>query len=197
MISTIQGILLVKTPTSIVIETSGIGFQLSIPLSTFETLVGVGQKVKLFTHLHVREDALQLYGFASEKERSLFLLLLSVTGIGPKVAQGILSGISVEEFASAVGGQDAQALVRIPGVGKKTADRLVLELREKIEEFRIDEKRTVPAGESPLMEEAVQALVSLGYKRAQAHETIQSIVRSQPQLPIEDVLRKALQTVSR
>jgi Holliday junction DNA helicase RuvA len=196
MISTIQGVLAVKTPTGIIIETSGIGFQLSIPLSTYEVLPEHGQTVKLFTHLHVREDVLQLYGFASQKERSLFQLLLSVTGIGPKVAQGILSGISVDEFESAVGRQDAQALVRIPGVGKKTADRLVLELREKIKDLRMDEKRTA-LREGSLPEEAVLALVSLGYKRTQAQETVQSIIRSHPQLPIEDVLRKALQTVSR
>jgi holliday junction DNA helicase RuvA len=197
MISTIQGVLVVKTPTSIVIETSGIGFHLSIPLSTYEVLADAGQKVRLYTHLHVREDALQLYGFASERERGLFLLLLSVTGIGPKVAQGILSGISVDEFESAVGKQDAQALVKIPGVGKKTADRLVLELREKIAEIRIDGKRQDLSTESGLLERAVLALVSLGYKRAQAQETVQTILRSQPQLPIEDVLRKALQSVSR
>jgi Holliday junction DNA helicase RuvA len=197
MLTSIRGVLREKTPTFVVVETSGVGFLLSIPLSTYETLGAPGQPVHMLTHLHVREDALQLFGFATEEERKLFQLLLSVTGIGPKVAQGILSGISVREFESAIRNQDLEALVRIPGVGKKTAERLVLELREKIGEVRPGEGAAVPDGARRAFEEAVLALVSLGYKRTQAHAAVQDILQSQPALSVEDTLRQALQRLSR
>jgi len=197
MFYSIRGILTKKTPTSVVVEASGIGFLLSIPLSTYGALGDPGQTVDILTHLHVREDALQLFGFATEEERRLFQLLLSVTGIGPKVAQGILSGIPVQEFESAIRNQDVGALVKVPGVGKKTAERLVLELREKIGEVRPGERASVSAGARPAFEEAVLALVSLGYKRPQAQDAVQHVLQSQPALSVEDTIRKALQRLSR
>ncbi|HEX9934946.1 MAG TPA: Holliday junction branch migration protein RuvA [bacterium] len=196
MISTLQGILSVKAPTSIVVETSGVGFQLSIPFSTYEALGEVGQSIRILTYLHVREDTLQLYGFATEPERRLFLLLLSVTGIGPKVAQGILSGIPVDAFESAVRKRDIEVLLRVPGVGKKTAERIVLELRDKVKDIQPEAMPLTEEGSS-LIEEAVLALVSLGYKRPQAQQAVQSIVQNEPSLTIEGVLRKALQHMSR
>jgi len=197
MISYVQGKLAVKTPTHIVVETGGLGFQISIPLSTYESLGEPGEDVRILSHLHVREDALQLFGFATEREKQLFLMLISVTGIGPKVAQGILSGISVTEFESAVRNQDVQSLIKVPGVGKKTAERLVLELRDKIGEIKPGEKEAAFVGRPSFFEEATLALVSLGYKRPQAQEAIQAVVRHQPTLSIEEVIRKALQRISR
>lgn len=197
MISYIKGKLTVKTPTSVVVETGGVGFHLIIPLSTHESLGEAGQDVRLLTYLHVREDVLQLFGFAHEDERKLFLLLLSITGIGPKVAQGILSGISVGDFESAVRHQNVQTLMKVPGVGKKTAERIVLELREKIGELKPGEAGLPGAGKLPLFDESVLALVSLGYKRPQAQEAVQAVMQIQPSLSIEEVLRQALQKISR
>lgn len=197
MISYIQGKLTIKTPTAIVVETGGIGFQLSIPLSTYEALGDIGQDIRILSHLHVREDLLQLFGFATENEKRLFQLLISVTGIGPKVAQGILSGISVIEFESAIRKQDIEILVRIPGVGKKTAERLILELREKIGEIKPGAEKVIPTGQPTFFEEAVLALVSLGYKRLQAQEAVQTAIQGNPSATIEDILRKALQKISR
>jgi holliday junction DNA helicase RuvA len=197
MIAYVQGRLTAKTPTAIVVETGGIGLQLTIPLSTYEALGEVGREVRVLSYLHVREDALQLFGFSTENERRLFLLLLSVTGIGPKVAQGILSGISVDGFESAVRRQDVPALVKVPGVGKKTAERLVLELRDKIGEIGTGGSETVLSGRSGILEEAVLALVSLGYKRAQAQEAVQAVIQGEAAPALETVLRRALQRMTR
>jgi Holliday junction DNA helicase RuvA len=133
MISTLQGTLLSKTPTELVIDVGGVGYGVQIPLSTFEATGDVGSTVKLHTHLHVREDVLQLYGFASVQERTVFRMLVSVSGVGPRMAQGILSGSSVSEFKSHITQGDFSALTAIPGVGKKMAERLIVELREKVE----------------------------------------------------------------
>jgi len=132
MIASVRGILTHKSLTSVVIHTGGIGFQILIPVSSHEALGKVGEEVSLLTYLHVREDVLQLYGFATEAERELFLSLITVSGIGPKLAQSVLSGISVKDFRLAVQQQDIAALSRVRGIGKKTAERLVVELREKI-----------------------------------------------------------------
>src|SRR5574342_491050 len=130
MIARISGSLLEKSPTRVLVEVSGIGYEILIPLSTFDKLGALGENASLYTHLHVREDALQLFGFATAAEKQLFQYLLSVTGIGPKVAQSILSGCSVETFCRYIAQNEIAALTSIPGIGKKTAERLVLELRD-------------------------------------------------------------------
>jgi holliday junction DNA helicase RuvA len=192
MIAFLSGKLAAKSPTWAVVETAGVGFLVFIPVSSFNALGPPGSDVRLLTHLHVREDALQLYGFATEAERRLFLLLISVTGVGPKLAQGILSGISVDEFEAAVRGQDAASLVKVPGVGRKTADRLVLELRDKIGEAR-EAGPDMPAGMTPSVEdEAVMALVSLGYKRSQAQEAVRKVLKTDPSAPLEETLKRSL-----
>lgn len=192
MIAFITGKLAAKSPTWAVVETAGVGFHVFIPVSSFNALGPAGSDVRLLTHLHVREDALHLYGFATEAERRLFLLLISVSGVGPKLAQGILSGISVEEFEAAVRAQDAAALVKVPGVGRKTADRLVLELRDKIG----DAPAAGPAGAaSPVEEEAVLALVSLGYKRVQAQEAVRKALKTNRSASLEEALKAALRTM--
>ena len=194
MISYIRGKLVEKTPTSVVVETGGIGFKIEIPLSSFKALGDVGSEIKIRTYLHAREDVLQLFGFATEEEKELFQLLISVSGIGPRLAQGILSGISVREFKLAIRDKDITKLTSAPGVGKKTAERLILELREKIGEVKTD-RIPVSFTMTPTGEEAVLALISLGYKRSRAVEVVQKLVQKEPSLLLEELIRRALQTM--
>lgn len=192
MIAFVRGTLIEKKPTHVVVDVQGVGFQLWIPLSSFDALGEVGESVHVLAYLHAREDALRLYGFATAEERDLFLLLISVSGVGPRLAQGILSGITVEAFEGAVRRQDIAALTAAPGVGKKTAERLVLELREKIGDGWGD--RGIPAAGSapPEAEEAVLALVSLGYKRAKALQAVQGVIRREGSISVEETVRQAL-----
>jgi Holliday junction DNA helicase RuvA len=192
MIASITGKLTRKSPTWIVVESGGIGFHISIPVSSYDAFGETGGDVRVLTHLHVREDALQLFGFATEAERRLFLLLISVSGIGPKLAQGILSGIAVGDFERAVRGHDLASLTKVPGIGKKTAERLVLELKEKIAEPEPPAGQAAPADRSPMEEEAVLALVSLGYRRAQAQEAVRKSLKQDASVSLEETLRRAL-----
>ncbi len=192
MIDSIQGKLIQKTPTYIVVETHGVGFRLLISLSSFETFDDVGSEISVLTYLHVREDALQLFGFAREEERELFLHLISVTGVGPRSAQGILSGIRVDEFKQAIRNQDLDVLISAPGVGKKTAERLILELREKIGDGKMDQKAIPKVPADSVGEEAVLALMSLGYKRSRAQEKVQRNLQKDPSLTVEELIRQVL-----
>jgi len=191
MISHISGKLTLKTPTHIVLENRGIGFLINIPLSSYNGLGELGGETCLLTHLHVREDILQLFGFITAEEKALFLQLISVSGVGPKLAQGILSGISVEDFKQAVKYHDEAALSRIQGVGKKTAERLILELKDKIQDIKMDASVSVQSG----TDEVVLALISLGYKRAQAQAVVQKTVKENPNLSVEEMIKRALQHV--
>ena len=189
MLSHISGRLVAKSPTHVVLENQGVGFHILIPLSSYNGLGDVGNQTKLLTHLHVREDALQLFGFLTSDEKDLFLLLISVSGVGPKLAQGILSGISVNDFKRAVLNQDQAALYRTPGVGKKTAERLILELKDKIGDIGMEGAAPIQTG----TEEAILALMSLGYKRPQAQDVVQKIRKQDASLSVEEVIKKALQ----
>jgi len=191
MISHLRGRLVEKTPTLIVIETGGVGFHVNIPLSSYRVLGEKGQETLVLTYLHVREDVLQLYGFATQEERKLFLLLLSVSGVGPKVAQGILSASTPESFGQAVVGGDIAALTQIPGIGRKTAERLVLELKDKIREV-LPKKEAAGDGRVSVQREAALALVSLGFKQSQAEEAVRRIYREEEGLPLEEILKRAL-----
>ena len=194
MIAFVRGILTEKKPTHIVVDVQGVGFQLFIPLSSFKAMGEVGESVHVLTYLHAREDALQLYGFATEEERDLFLMLISVSGVGPRLAQGILSGITVDAFRRAVQHQDIASLTSAPGVGKKTAERLILELREKI--GYLAEERGIPATPvSPGAEEAVLALMSLGSKRSGAVQAVQRDLQGDASLSAEETVRQALQSL--
>lgn len=193
MIDQIKGKLIKKKPTYIVVETHGIGFKISIPLSSYKSIGNPEEEIHILTYLHVREDNLQLYGFATEDERQLFQLLISVSGIGPRVAQGILSGISTSDFRQAIMRQDLTALTMAPGVGKKTAERLILELREKIGDETLKVKEVPSSLSAAMGEEAILALVSLGYRRQQAQRAVQRVFQDHRDLTIEEVLRLALQ----
>jgi Holliday junction DNA helicase RuvA len=169
-----------------------------IPLSTYEKVGENGQQTRLLTYLHVREDALQLYGFFSQQEKRMFENLITVSGVGPKLALGILSGCPVENLKHFIIRGELESLTRLSGVGKKTAQRLITELREKLGgvtpevEFLPTFVDKEVAGK---FEEGVLALVSLGYRRISAQKAIEAVLKQQPDLPLEDVIKKALQNI--
>jgi Holliday junction DNA helicase RuvA len=196
LIDYVRGTLAEKHPTHVVVEQSGIGYRIQIPLSSYTHLGEMGSEVKLLTHHHIREDTEDLYGFATTAERTLFQLLIEVSGIGPKLAQTILSGMAATALRNALVAADHMALTRIPGVGKKTAERMVLELKDKVAGM-------IPAGtgadvvpaESAPDDEAVRALVTLGYNRFEAQQAVSRIRKSGENLPVEEIIRAAIQTV--
>jgi Holliday junction DNA helicase RuvA len=196
MIAKISGFLLEKSPTRVLIEVSGIGYEIHIPLSTFDKVGAIGEKTSLFIHLHVREDALQLFGFATATEKQLFQHLLAVTGIGPKVAQSILSGCSVETFCRYIAQNEIAALTSIPGIGKKTAERLVLELRDRLARWLPDETAVAAKSKtSAIQEETIMALVSLGYNRTAAEKAVEQVTREAGELPVEELIKRALRYI--
>jgi Holliday junction DNA helicase RuvA len=195
VIEYLSGTLADKHPTHVVVETAGIGYRVQIPLSSYAQLGEVGSAVKLVTHHHVREDSEELYGFATEEERALFRLLIDVSGIGPRLAQSILSGMPADALRDALGSGDLASLTRVPGVGRKTGERMILELRDKVARL-VPAARPVSAGETPSNEdeEAVRALVTLGYGRFEAQRAVRTIrEHGGPELPLAEVIRAAIQ----
>lgn len=178
MISSLRGILIGKTPTEIVLDVHGVGYAVSIPLSTYERLGDLRTEVSILTHLHVREDQMQLFGFATEEERSLFRLLISVSGIGPRMGQSILSGIPVQELRQHIASGNLGALTSVPGIGRKLAERLIVELRDKL--GKISAESLPPAGTSSeqarLRSDALLALASLGYQRTVAEKALRAAI---------------------
>ncbi len=194
MISHIKGILVEKLPTLVVLDLTGIGYEINIPVTTFEKLPELGKKLHLFTYLHVREAVMQLYGFWSENDRSLFKHLISVSGVGPRLALGILSGVSAEKFILAVANNNLSVLTKISGVGKKTAQRLVIELKDKLAQS-VDLISSPHMQTMTVVEEAITALVSLGYRQFEARKAVEKVAGSESSLPsVETLIKKALQT---
>jgi Holliday junction DNA helicase RuvA len=171
MIAHLRGTLLTKHPNQAIVETHGVGYEVTISVPTFSEMPAAGSEVALHIHTHVREDALSLYGFLRLAEKHLFEKLLTVSGIGPKLAITILSGMPADEMATAIRGGDLARLTRIPGIGKKTAERMVLELRDKLP-AATGTAETGPAQASPVEEDVVSALVNLGYQRAAAEKAL-------------------------
>ncbi len=193
MIAQLHGKLLDKSPTRVLLDVHGVGYEVAIPLSTFEKAGRVGEDLTLLTHLHVREEVLQLFGFATPKEKQLFQLLLGVNGVGPKLAQSILSGCEVATFCQYIQQNAAAALTAIPGVGKKTAERLVMELRDRITPLLAETEKTgAAAGMGRTSEEALMALLSLGYPRANAEKAMRQALAENGDLPIEDLIKQTL-----
>ncbi|HEV8630540.1 MAG TPA: Holliday junction branch migration protein RuvA [Thermoanaerobaculia bacterium] len=195
MIAHLRGRLLGLNPELAVLDVQGVGYAVHLPLSTYYELqrLGAGSEVSLFVHTHVREDALALYGFWSERERALFERLITVSGVGPRLARAILSGLPPEELLRALAAGDVARLTRIPGVGKKTAERLVLELREKAVELQA---ATTTAPE-PGDEDLLVALVNLGYKRADADQALAEVRRETKSATVPELLRLALKRLAR
>ena len=197
----ISGRLVEKSAASMVVDVAGIGYAVSIPVSTFAALPEVGQNVKILTHFVVREDMQALYGFYTEEERRLFRLLLSVSGIGPKSALTVLSGISIADLKRAIVNGNLAVLTGIPGIGRKTAERLVIELREKIV---VDEKKVHSStldklqAQDALIEDSLRALVELGYRKQNAQEAIRKAVKNleDGKYSVPDLIRASLKYVS-
>ena len=201
MIASLRGRLVHKSPTEVVVDVHGVGYGLSVPLSTYEALGEIGTECTLVTHLHVREDQFQLFGFASEAERDLFRILLTVTGIGPRLAQSILSGISVQDLRSHLVQGNLTALTAVPGIGRKLAERLVVELRDKAS--RIEAPLATGAAGSDLKvkvrSEALLALTSLGYSRPMAEKGLRAAIQesNDREVGVEELIKASLRLMSR
>jgi Holliday junction DNA helicase RuvA len=196
MIGAVRGRLASKTPPQLTVDVGGLGYELEAPMSTFYRLPAVGEEVRLLTHLVVREDAHVLYAFATEDERRLFRSLIRVSGVGPKIALALLSGISVAAFAQCVQNEDIAALTRVPGVGRKTAERLIVEMRDRLAAPpRAAGGAAGPAAASP-EGEAYDALVALGYRPAEATRLLQA-AGGPGSHSTEELIRRALQGAAR
>jgi Holliday junction DNA helicase RuvA len=196
MITFLQGKVVEKQPTRVVVDVNGVGYEVFIPLSSFDRLPSAGDPCRILTYDHIREDLHQLFGFMTEPERQLFLLLMSTSGVGPKIALAALSGMSVREIKSAIVQGDVKRLSSISGIGKKLAERIVLELKDKIGEA---DALAAMAGAEPATPEdlrtrdAVMALIALGYRQDDARKMIAEAVRgAKGDMTVEDVVRKAL-----
>jgi holliday junction DNA helicase RuvA len=208
MIGRLQGILLSKGESEVLLDVHGVAYEVEVPANTLYQMPDSGQSLVLFTHLSIREDAHHLYGFLELRERSLFRLLIKVNGIGPKLALGIMSGMESGAFAAAVARNDTAALVRIPGVGRKTAERLVIELRDKLAQWEL-EHGVAPAPRATSgkpegkdrYQEAEAALISLGYKPQEASRAIvhaaAQLEQGEQQAATEQLIRVALKSLAR
>ena len=183
MIGSLKGILARKAPDGVLVDVAGVGYEVRVPLSTLSDLPPEGESVHLHIYTHVRDDAILLFGFAAQGEKKVFTTLLGVTGVGPKLALSILSGIKADEFASAVEAEDIALLSSVPGLGKKTANRIVLELKGKLPRAE--------ASVDTVSMDSISALVNLGYKRSMASEVV-GMARKKGMDSVEDILRESL-----
>jgi Holliday junction DNA helicase RuvA len=193
MIAHLRGKLLSKHPNQAVVEAGGVGYEVNITIPTFSALPAAGSEVALFVHTHVREDALALFGFLKANEKQLFEKLLSVSGIGPKLAITILSGMPTDAMVAAIQGNNVAALTRIPGIGKKTAERMVLELRDKLDSFGVAPSA---ATASPVEEDVISALINLGYQRPAAEKVMAHLGKTEGE-SFEVLFRRALAGLSK
>ena len=199
MIDFIKGIVIEKNPVSVIVENNGLGYQVNVSVNTFEKLPSVGENVSLKTYLHVREDNLQLFGFYADNERMVFTSLISISGVGPRLAQTILSGLKLDELICAIREGDVGRLTSISGVGKKTAQRLVIELKEKFTHLGLitrDELNEHPFKlTDPVEEEAMMALLALGYKKPVVEKALIRVRSNGKILTVEDLIKQVLQNI--
>ncbi|HZO52096.1 MAG TPA: Holliday junction branch migration protein RuvA [Bryobacteraceae bacterium] len=195
MIALLRGILVEKHPNQAIVDAGGVGYDVTIPVSTFSSLPDVGAKVELRIHTHVREDTIALFGFISAQEKALFEKLINVSGIGPKLAVTALSGLAAESLISAIRGGAVDQLVRIPGVGKKTAERMVLELRDKMDAVSVHASTpgVAPASLDPLESDVISALVNLGLQRPAAEAALKKAKSAVTEAGFEALFRKSLE----
>jgi len=200
MIAHLTGLLLRKSTQSLVIDTGGIGYEVIVPLSTFYALPGEGERVDLHIYTHVREDALLLFGFHTKLEKDLFLMLIAVSGIGPKLAVNILSGIGPGELQEAMASGDALRLRSIPGVGKKTAERIALELKDRalksLGDREISPVSMMDEQDKRLLDDALSALTNLGYQAKPARKALEMVRRAQAGITLEILIREALKKLA-
>ena len=195
MIGFLRGRLITKTPPTLLIDVQGVGYEVEAPMTTFYELPPLGAELTLYTHLVIREDAHSLFGFSAEAERTLFRTLIKVNGVGPKLALAILSGQSAAEFGQAIHNSDMNALIRLPGVGKKTAERLLIELRDRLPALPETETLNPATLNNNAVQEAISALCALGYKSADASKMVQAIPAEGKSC--EQLIRLALQSTLR
>jgi Holliday junction DNA helicase RuvA len=196
LIAYLEGKLIEKNPTLLILEVNGVGYAVNIPVSTYGSLVETGQMVKILTYQHVREDELKLYGFSTKPEKELFELLIGVNGVGPRMALSILSCISVQEFQRSVLQEDLDVLTAISGVGKKKAQRLIVELKEKLGKVDLGERKDLREEEAiltPAVDEAALALMSLGYTKVDARRALDRVTEETKEaLPVEELIKRVL-----
>lgn len=203
MIGFLSGKILEKDANNVIVDVGGVGYEVTIPLSTFYELGDTGAEIKLRIFTHVREDALQLFGFKTARERDLFLKLISVQGIGAKLGIAILSGMSADEIVTAIRTDNLARLTSIPGVGRKTAERMVVELRDKIGELSLGaaaagaSTTVTSAGSETVFDDALSALINLGYQRNAAEKALQETAKEGTELTVQKMLRGALQKLAR
>lgn len=201
MIASLTGRLAAKHPGGVIIDVQGVGYDVLIPLSTYYQLPDSNQTVTLVIHTHVREDAIQLFGFSTQREKDAFLMLLGVSGIGPKLALSVISSLSVNDLATAIRNDDQKTLASVPGIGKKSAGRLVLELKDKVEKLGMAAgpratKTDEPSGK--LMDDALSALVNLGYKAGDVKDVIKQVLAGRNgDTPLQDLIRAALKELAK
>lgn len=206
MIAHLSGTLLSKQATSVILDVAGVGYEVTIPISTFYELEEPGANVQLRIYTHVREDALQLYGFKTARERELFLRLISVSGIGPKLGITLLSGMSADEMIASIRTNNLARLTLIPGIGRKTAERLVVELRDKVaslsspeleEEFGTKPEAAAPRTEDAIHSDAMSALLNLGYQRSAAEKAVNAAFNEGGDVSVESILRRSLRKLAK
>ncbi|MCZ6513836.1 MAG: Holliday junction branch migration protein RuvA [Nitrospinae bacterium] len=201
MIAHLSGRLTQKSPISVVVDVQGVGYQVFIPLTAYYQLPECGSPISLHIHTRLREDSLKLFGFVNDADKQIFELLIRINKVGPKLAIAILSGMSAKDLTQAVFNHDISTLSTIPGVGRKTAERLALELKDKLSEMSL-EPETASAGApgsapgNGLRDDAVSALVNLGYKKAQAEQALKKVWRDEPKPLLEDLIRDSLNCLS-
>jgi Holliday junction DNA helicase RuvA len=196
VIAQVRGRLVRKEPQEAVVDVGGVGYRVAIPLSTFYRIGEVGDEVSLLTHTHVREDTLALFGFFTSGEQALFERLIAISGVGPKLALSILSGIEAPDLVSALRTSDVTRLTRIPGVGKKTAERLVLELKDKVQDLAALGEPAPTGPAAATKEDLVSALVHLGYSRPEAERGVDRALKENGEGRFEDLLRRTLRALS-
>ena len=206
MIAHLSGRLLSKEPNSVIVDVSGVGYEVAIPLSTFYELENEGSNVQLRIYTHVKEDALQLYGFKTTRERELFVNFISVSGIGPKIGIALLSGMSADELVASIKNNNLARLTLIPGVGRKTAERLIVDLREKMTALAASQVATdaasgleapIHAGGDDVRAQALSGLLNLGYQKSAAEKAIDSALSEETEPTVESVLRRVLRKLAR
>ncbi|MBI9071853.1 MAG: Holliday junction branch migration protein RuvA [Melioribacteraceae bacterium] len=196
MIGYIEGKLISKKPTQVLINANGVGYIVNISINTFENLAEIGESASLFTHLSVRENAMDLFGFYEEAEKAMFELLISVNGIGPKLALSILSGIKVEELKEAVSTGNLSRIIAVPGIGRKTGERLLIELRDKVESVG-EQMASGSLGTYAIKNDAVAALTSLGYNIKVAEKAVRSVVDKNAGISIEELVKVSLSMLNK
>ena len=206
MIAHLSGTLLSKEPNAVILDVGGVGYEVTIPISTFYDLEEAGSNVKLRVYTHVREDALQLYGFKTLRERELFMRLISVSGIGPRLGITLLSGMSADEMIASIRTNNLARLTLIPGVGRKTAERLVMELRDKVaslsspeleEELGAESRAGATVTEDSMRSDVLSALLNLGYQRGAAEKAVTAALDEGGDITVESILRRSLRKLAK